>query len=107
VLLALDHRVDGGAVDHGRALAHDVEHAVDHLDHLGRVGHAQEDDVRCLGHAAGRSTVAGAPGHGGLDRAPASRGHGDVVAGFDQVPGHRETHGTQADESDAHVSLRG
>ena len=58
VLGPLDLGVDRRAVDHGRARAQRRQHGVDHLDHLGRVGDAQDDDVRPLGHTEGGRPVA-------------------------------------------------
>jgi len=53
VLGPLHLGIDGRTVDHGLADAEDGQHVVDHLDHLGRVGHAQDDDLRGLGHPPG------------------------------------------------------
>ena len=95
--------VDGRTVDHGPVGSERGQHGVDHLDHLGRVGDAQDHDLGGLRHGAGRTAIRGALRHRGVDRAPAARGDGHVVARRHQVARHGQAHGAQPNESDAHA----
>ena len=52
--------------------------------------------------AARRAGVLRPECHGGVDRAPAARGHGHVVPGLHEVAGHRQPHGAETDESNSH-----
>src|SRR6266478_4273121 len=101
--------VDRRAVDEKAALAGDRQYAlfaeIDGTDMRPGRQHG-DDDVAAGGRLGGaRSAFAAARGEG-LERAGAEIETGHLMAGFQQVGGHRGTHIAEADEPDRrHVSL--
>ncbi len=101
---------DGGAVHHdgaARCAFGGAAFSEVNFLHLGRIGHARDD------HVGGGAHVGGTAHRGDPLRLSAEllcqrfrlrvrpRREGDGKAGFREVPGHAETHGPEADESDA------
>ena len=96
-------RADGGEVDHQRARPGAREHpvlAAEHRGDVGRVGQHGGDHVGGGGRFGDAGRAAAPGGHQGVDLGRAAVVAGDVVAGLDQVAGHRAAHDAQPDEGD-------
>ena len=74
--------------------------AEQHLLDVGRVGHHHEDDVGALAPLRGRVAARVALSAIERRRHLAVRVDEELVAGVDQVAGHRRAHDAEADEAD-------
>ena len=74
----------------------------DFLDGLG-VGHHQDGRPGAGGGIRGRVGPAGAGLHQGIHPLRAPVPYGNLVAGLEQIPGHRSAHRAQSYESNLHL----